>query len=186
MPSNAAVAWTRGSETARERRPNCLALLTAGNGVPRCNPAGEYVGASACALRWPMPRTIIVVPAMDDLTQIEALVHALATAIQAKDENALFSFLTPDFVLRQPGKGAVGANEFVSEVCSVQLELSFVRIEQLAIDLTGDSALVTGIQHSQVKMNGRTVEDRQPFIDSFVKRDGRWQLQVVLDLSEEP
>lgn len=123
---------------------------------------------------------------MDDLTQIEIIVHALAAAIQAKDENALFSYLAPDFVLRQLGKDAVGANEFVSTVCSVDLELSFVRIEELAIDLTGDSALVTGFQHSQVKVNGRTVEDRQPFIDSFVKRDGRWELRVVLDLSEEP
>lgn len=36
-------------------------LPTEGNGMPRCDPAGEYVGASACALRWSIPHTIIVV-----------------------------------------------------------------------------------------------------------------------------
>jgi ketosteroid isomerase-like protein len=122
---------------------------------------------------------------MDDLAQIEALAHAIAAAIQAKDDRALLSFLAPDFVLRRPGASPLGAAEFVAAVRDISVELSFVRIEELAIDLAGESALATGMQHSQVRVKGELIDSRQPFIDWFVKRDGSWQLHVALDLSED-
>ena len=123
--------------------------------------------------------------AMDDLAQIETLAHAIAAAIQAKDDRALLSHLSPDFVLRRPGASSQGAAEFVAAVCSLSVELLFVRIEELAIDLTGDAALATGIQHSQLRIDGQILDSRQPFIDWFVKSDGRWQLHVALDLSDD-
>lgn len=122
---------------------------------------------------------------MDDSAEIERLAHAIAAAIQAKDERALLSYLSPDFILRRPGMNPQGAAEFVAAVCSLSLELVFVRIEELAIDLTGDAALATGIQHSQVRIDGQTIDSRQPFIDWFVKNAGRWQLHVALDLSDD-
>lgn len=122
---------------------------------------------------------------MDDLAEIKTLAHAIAAAIQAKDDRALLSYLSPDFVLRRPGMNPLGPTEFVAAVCSLSVELVFVRIEELAIDLTGDAALGTGIQHSQVRIDGQTIDSRQPFIDWFVKNAGRWQLHVALDLSDE-
>ena len=122
---------------------------------------------------------------MDDRAEIEALTHAVAAAIRAKDEHALLSYLSADFVLRRPGAKPQSAAEFVAAICQLSLELEFVRIEELTIDLTGDAALATGIQHSRVHMDGETIDSRQPFIDWFVKHEGRWQLHVALDLSDD-
>ena len=57
-------------------------------------------------------------------------------------------------------------------------------MEQLEIDLAEDSALATGVQSSSARIDGETVEDRQPFVDWFVKRSGRWRLRVAVDFSE--
>lgn len=125
---------------------------------------------------------------MNDQAEIEKLVHAIATAIQAKDEHALSACLAPDFILRRPGASALSAAEFVAGVRELPFELVFVRIEQLVIDLNADAALATGVQHSQVRVDdggqAELVDDHQPFIDWFVKDAGSWKLRVALDLSD--
>ena len=121
---------------------------------------------------------------MDDRTEIEQIAHAIAAAIKARDAGALTAHLASDFVLRRPGGPAVEAAAFVASVKEQPVEITSVQLEQLEIDIAGDSAVATGVQVSRARVDNETVDDRQPFVDYFVRRDGRWQLRVALDLSE--
>jgi ketosteroid isomerase-like protein len=121
---------------------------------------------------------------MDDRTEIERVAHAIAAAIQAKDEPALLQHLAPEFKLRRPGAPAVEAMAFAAGIRAQQEEMLSVELEHLEVDIAGDSAVATGVQFSRVRVEGETVEDRQPFVDWFVKTDGRWRLQGALDFSE--
>jgi ketosteroid isomerase-like protein len=121
---------------------------------------------------------------MDDRTEIEQIAQAIAAAIKARDAQALTAHLASDFVLRRPGGSSVDATTFAASVREQPVEITSVQLEQLEIDVAGDSAVATGVQTSRARLDGETVDDRQPFLNYFVKRDGRWQLRVALDLSE--
>ncbi|HTU59479.1 MAG TPA: nuclear transport factor 2 family protein [Polyangiales bacterium] len=121
---------------------------------------------------------------MDDRTEIEQIAQAIAAAIKGRDAQALTAHLASDFVLRRPGGPAVEAEAFAASVRDQPVEIVSVQLEQLEIDVAGDSAVATGVQTSRARVDGETVDDRQPFVDYFVRRDGRWQLRVALDLSE--
>lgn len=121
---------------------------------------------------------------MDDRTEIEQFTHAIAASIKARDDQALKGHLASDFVLRRPGGSSVEAAAFVASVKEQPVEIISIQLEQLEIDVAGDSAIATGVQSSRARIEGETVDDRQPFVNYFVKRDGRWQLRVALDLSD--
>jgi len=121
---------------------------------------------------------------MDDRTLIEQVAQAITTAIAAKDDRALVENLTPDFVLRRPGAEAMTLAKFIAAVRDQPLEVMSVQLENVEIDVTGDAAIATGIQTSQVRVDDETVHDRQPFVDWFVKINGRWQLRAALDFSD--
>jgi len=120
---------------------------------------------------------------MDERGRIAEAAHTLARAISRKDAAAIREVLTTDFSLRTPGKGAVDAVRFVAGIQQIPGEIIFVRLENLEIDLMGPSALVTGIQRTQLRIDGNLVEDVRPFIDWFVQDElGRWQIKVAMDL----
>lgn len=121
---------------------------------------------------------------MNDRTEIERVAQAIAAAIQAKDDRSLLSHLAPGFQLRRPGAPGIEAAAFAAGVREQPVETLAVEIEHIEVDIAGDGAVVTGVQHSRVRVDGETVDDRQPFVDWFVKQDGRWQLRVALDFSE--
>jgi hypothetical protein len=120
---------------------------------------------------------------MDERSLIAETAHTLASAISRRDAVAVRALLTADFSLRSPGKGAVDVDGFVAGIQQIPGEIVFVRLENLEIDLTGPSALVTGIQRAQLRIEGKLVDDARPFADWFVQSEpGRWQIKVALDL----
>jgi ketosteroid isomerase-like protein len=121
---------------------------------------------------------------MDDRTELEQIAHAIAAAIKARDAQGLTAHLASDFVLRRPGGSSVDAATFAASVREQPVEITSVQLEQLEIDVAGESAVATGVQNSRARLDGETVDDRQPFVNYFVKRDSRWQLRVAFDLSE--
>ena len=54
------------------------------------------------------------------------------------------------------------------------------------VDLSGGSAVATGIQHARVQLEGQTIDERRPFVDWFVKLDGEWRLRLAVDLPAAP
>ena len=59
---------------------------------------------------------------------------------------------------------------------------SFVRLPSLNVDLSEAGALVTGIQHAQVRIDGEDIDDCRAFVDWFVTHGGSWRIRVAVDV----
>ena len=136
--------------------------------------------ATACASAPPVrPR----VPPAAEHPRIAAAADSLAHAIGRKDGTAIRALLAPDFALRTPGGGTVDGEKFIATIEAIPLEMVFVRLERVQIELLEGGALVTGIQHAQVRSDGQTVDELRPFVDWFVQVDGgQWLVRVAVDL----
>lgn len=117
--------------------------------------------------------------------QIVEAAQAVAHAIARQDVRALTELLAPDFVLRTPGGPVMSSAEFIAKVGEINVEITFVRREQISVDISAAGALVSGIQHAQIREDGEKFDSHRPFADWFVKnRAGQWVLQHSLDLPE--
>ena len=121
---------------------------------------------------------------MTDREQISELAHALADAISRRDAAAISSMLASNFAMRTPGTGPTSAADFLEGIRSLPSEITFVRLEELEIDVHDSSAIATGIQHARVVVGGEQIDDRKPFVDWFVKQAGAWKLRVALNWPE--
>lgn len=106
----------------------------------------------------------------------------LADAIGARDMSTVRALLAPDFVHRSPGTAPAGAEPFLDAIGAIPGEILSVRLEDVEIDLSEAGALVTGVQHAQVRLDGRIVEDRGRFVDWFVLHRGEWRIRVAVQL----
>jgi hypothetical protein len=118
---------------------------------------------------------------MDELHELS---ERIAAAISRRDTSALQEILAPGFVHRTHGGEAVDSVAFLSGVSQIPGEISFVRLEALHVDECPTGALVTGIQHARVVVDGQVYDDRRGFVDWFVTIDGQWRLQAAVDLPE--
>ncbi len=114
--------------------------------------------------------------------ELRTVSHDLATAIARRDVHAVSAFLAPGFVHRSPGGPASPVDAFLDGIRQIPGEIVFVRLDQLEVDVAPAGAIVTGIQHAQVKIGSEVVDDRRAFIDWFVRHEGRWLIQVAVDL----
>ena len=106
----------------------------------------------------------------------------LAEAISRRDVGTISRMLAPGFVHRTPGGESVDAAAFLAAIPQIPGEIEFVRLEALQVDLHGDGAFVTGMQHARVRIDGSTVDDHRAFVDWFVKLDGTWRLRAAAEL----
>ncbi len=125
---------------------------------------------------------------MHDETRIADAAHHLAAAIARRDPDAVRAVLAPGFVLRTPGGPSIDAAAFVAGLAQIPGEILFVRLEGLEVAPLDGSALVTGVQHASVRVDGKVVDDRRPFADVFVRSDddGAWRVKLALDLPALP
>ena len=121
---------------------------------------------------------------MTDRDEIAGASEQIASAIARRDVSALRQLLAADFVHRTHGGASVGIEEFVEAIRQIPGEIVAVTLEQLQIDMSASGALVTGIQHARVRLDGQVVEDRRRFVDWFVKEAGKWRIQAAVDLPE--
>jgi hypothetical protein len=119
---------------------------------------------------------------MDDREQLLELSERLAAAISRRDVAGIRALLANGFVQRPAGGNAVEADAFLEGITQIPGDILFVKVAQLTVDVSGDGALVTGVQQAQLKIDGAVVIDRRPFVDWFVKEAGDWKLRVAIDL----
>jgi len=122
---------------------------------------------------------------MDERTRIVAASEQLAAAIGRRDTGTLRTLLAPGFVHRTHGGDAVSHEAFLAGVEAIPGEIIFVRLEHLHVDITDNGALVTGIQHAQLRLDGQTINDRRRFVDWFVALAGEWRIQAAVDLPHQ-
>ncbi len=113
---------------------------------------------------------------------LRQMAHDIAAAIGRRDADWLAGLLAPGFVYRgDAGTTTSDAEAFLAGIRSIPGEIAFVRLERVVVDAAGDSALVLGVQHAQVTIDGRAVDDRRGFADLFVRIDGAWKLRAGSD-----
>ena len=105
----------------------------------------------------------------------------MATAIARRDVPAIRALVAPGFVHRTIGGAAIGVDAFVRGIEQIPGDIVFVRLDELEVDLSGSGALVTGVQHARVRIDGKLVDDRRSFVDWFVKDAGYWRIRVAID-----
>jgi ketosteroid isomerase-like protein len=122
---------------------------------------------------------------MDERARIVDASEQLAAAIGRRDVAAIGALLAPDFVHRSHGGDAVGADAFLRAIEALPGEITLVKLDQLQVDVTPSGALVTGVQHAKVQVDGQIIDDRRRFIDWFVNLAGQWRIQAAVDLPEQ-
>jgi hypothetical protein len=123
---------------------------------------------------------------MDETQRLWQASQAIADAIGRKDADALARWLAPGFLHRTPGQPPQAAAGFLEAIRRIPLEIVFLRLESVEVDVVDGGAVVTGIQHAQVRMDDAVVDDRRPFVDWFVQRDGEWRLRLAVEISAAP
>ena len=125
-------------------------------------------------------RTVLDGAAADDET-LRALSHGIAAAIARRDIGVLASLLAPDFTQRGADGTVAGPAAFLDAIGQIPGEIVLVQVDRLTVDAHGDAAMVTGVQHARVVIDGATVDDRRAFADFFVRIHGAWKLRAAAD-----
>ena len=93
-------------------------------------------------------------------------------AIQLGDKAVVESFMADEFVQKEGGKTYTKA-QLLAAIRPSSLKLSY-SYEDVKLNLTGDTAVLTGIAVLRGQRGGAMVAVRQQFTDTFVRRNGRW------------
>jgi ketosteroid isomerase-like protein len=117
---------------------------------------------------------------------VEDCARRIAAAIGARDTGTLATLLAEGFVHRAPGGATTGAAAFLQGIVEIPGEIVCVELESLAIDVVGEAALATGIQHAEVRVDGQLIKDRRSFVDWFVKSGNTWRIRGAVDLPAPP
>ena len=120
--------------------------------------------------------------ASGDRDTIERCARQVAAAIAARDTDLLRTLFADGFVHRAPGGPVTELTAFLEAIAAIPGEILSIRLDSLCIDIVGDGAIATGIQHAEVKVDGQVIADRRGFIDWFIKTGNIWQIRVAIDL----
>jgi uncharacterized protein (DUF952 family) len=121
-------------------------------------------------------------PMTGDEQALHEMAQTIAAAIGRRDVRLLGEVLAPGFTYRSDnGQSVADAAAFLDGVRGIPGEIVFVQVERVAADVAGDAAMVTGVQHAQVRVDGQTIDDRRAFGDFFVKISGEWKLRAGAD-----
>ena len=91
--------------------------------------------------------------------------NRIADAIGNRDVASIGRELAPEFLFRTPGGEALGAAAFLDAISQIPGEMVLVKLVALTVDLSGESAVATGVQHARVQVDGQTIDERRPFVD---------------------
>ena len=119
---------------------------------------------------------------MTERDRVAEASERMADAIARRDLAAIRELLAPGFVHRTHGGAGADADAFIRAIEQIPFEILSVRLEHLEVDICATGALVTGVQHAQVRVDGQEVDDRRGFVDWFVQHAGAWRIQAAVDL----
>jgi ketosteroid isomerase-like protein len=98
-------------------------------------------------------------------------------AIKHKDAAALARILDDRFVYRSPHAPDAGKAEFIKAATSLPVKLLSVWGENLQVNIYGEMAVLTGVQHAKVQTDdGKEAVSSVAFTDIFVKRLNGWAM----------
>jgi hypothetical protein len=163
------------------RRPVVAAGVVTARTLPPLpvGPGGErYAGAEGTELVLTPCETP---PRTDE--GLDALIDAekaLFAGLAQRDADGLARIVAPELVMRAPGQPDVDRAAFLRAVTAVPGEILAVEGEAMEAHRAGDTGIVRGVQVARVRTGGKVVEQRQTFVDVFVRRGGAWLLTFAL------
>ncbi len=116
----------------------------------------------------------------DTAAAILQIARDVMAAIKNKNAAALEALFAEEFVYRTHFGAEAGKTEFLQSIASMPFEILSVRGDELKVNVYGDTAILTGVQHAEARpLEGQTEESVVAFTDVFVKRDGRWLMVLA-------
>jgi ketosteroid isomerase-like protein len=131
-------------------------------------------------------------PTYTSLNANEAILRIardIMAAISNKDAATLQPMLAHDFVYRTHFGAEADKTEFLTSVAAMPLEILSIRGDELKVNIYGETAVLTGVQHAEARpLAGETEESVVAFTDVFVRREGRWLMVLAygVELPSEP
>lgn len=136
-------------------------------------------------LQWLLPCAMVLATGpqaqaapVDDHAEIIRLEDAWRTARVQRDLAFLERFYAHDVRIHDINGKRLSRADSIARYTSGEAEPSFIRHGPLEVTISGETAVVTGIDHVGGRSFGNYGEMRVRFTDVLVKRDGRWQLLV--------
>jgi ketosteroid isomerase-like protein len=102
--------------------------------------------------------------------------HDGVKAFMAGDAKAVADWEADEYVYTSPEGEVSGKAEDVSALKDGSLTYSTFEIGDLQAMVFGDAGIVIGRSESKGKYKGRDFGGTHRFTDTYVKRDGRWQI----------
>jgi len=121
--------------------------------------------------------------------EILQIARDIMAAIKQKDAATLAPVLADDFIYRTHFGAEADKTEFLQSITSMPLEILSIRAEELKVNVYGDTAVLTGVQHAEARpVEGEAEESVVAFTDVFVRREGRWLMTLAygVELPSEP
>lgn len=115
-------------------------------------------------------------PAPDERAEIIRLEDAWRQARIDRDLPFLDHFYAKDMRIQWLDGSLLSRSESIARFRRDDSTTDYIRHGPLDVMLSGDIAVVTGVDHVGGRTGGQYGEMRVRFTDILVKRDGRWQL----------
>ena len=106
--------------------------------------------------------------------QVLALEKAWNQAYKAGDTTALSSIIDNSLVLVEDDGSLKTKAEFLATVKSSSANQEQVAPESLSVRVFGNTAIAIGVIAVKETKGGKVVTHRERFIDTWIKRDGKW------------
>jgi ketosteroid isomerase-like protein len=115
-----------------------------------------------------------------DLTPAEQEVRKLERlwldAYEKRDVAAMTAIVADDFMITFPDGGTETKPEILESLKRLVVSATKFKTEEVKSRLYGDVVILTGIVITEWMQNGNPMTDRSRYTDTYVKRNGKWQV----------
>ena len=111
--------------------------------------------------------------------QLTAQADRWDKAIVAKDRAAIEANMAPDFRNIDGSGNVADRATFIRDLMDKDLQIDPYTVEDFDIRLYGDTALLSGRTRMTGRFQGKPFTSHYRYIDTYVRRDGKWQVVSV-------
>ena len=108
-------------------------------------------------------------------TKLVVMEHLWNEAQVNRDARALDSMIGANFVNTEYDGEVSDKAKFLADIKDPQFKPTNLAIQDVKVNMYGDSAVVAGIYHTKGTFQGRPYEHFGRFTDTWVFTEGRWQ-----------
>jgi uncharacterized protein (TIGR02246 family) len=107
-----------------------------------------------------------------------------AAASAANDAAALEKLTTDDYVNNSNGQ-IITKKQLLADIRSGASKVSSAEASDLRVFVVGDTATVHGVWTQKSSLRGKDTSATERFVDTFVKRDGRWLAAATVSIKQQ-